>query len=210
LWLASLKHKCSWDVTWMGSQEEAIERRSAVYRLGLDPTLNLVLDKLLREKNGGALPTHHVPRFGVVYHSGVPIIRNSQWKLMGDFVKVDIVAAGAIDLRFIQYLRDRERSEYIASTWNPFGGLDVEKFSEHTKMKIRMVLLCATVTGHKNIILGAFGCGAFKNPIPMMAKLFKEVLQEEEFCHKFENVVFAVLGKEAYNTFKNVIMASTE
>lgn len=39
--------------------------------------------------------------------------------------------------------------------------------------------------GHDAILLGAWGCGAFRNLPEHMAQLFHEVLNEEEFARKF-------------------------
>ena len=40
------------------------------------------------------------------------------------------------------------------------------------------------------VILGAYGCGAFKNPPEVVAEAMKEVIQE--FRHYFEVIEFAV------------------
>ena len=52
--------------------------------------------------------------------------------------------------------------------------------------------------GHTNLVLGALGCGAFQNPPELVARLFKEVFQEEEFKGRFESVDFAIL-KASYD-----------
>ena len=62
-----------------------------------------------------------------------------------------------------------------------------------TKEKIRTMLNLALYWENDSIVLGAFGCGAFANPPDDVAKLFKEVLEEPEYCDKFEKIVFAVL-----------------
>jgi len=42
------------------------------------------------------------------------------------------------------------------------------------------------------IILGAFGCGAFKNPPRLVSQAFEEVIREEQYCKKFKQIVFAI------------------
>jgi uncharacterized protein (TIGR02452 family) len=49
-------------------------------------------------------------------------------------------------------------------------------------------------------VLGAFGCGAFRNPPRHMAELFKEVFQEREFQNRFPFVIFAILSD--HNSWK--------
>ena len=44
------------------------------------------------------------------------------------------------------------------------------------------------------LVLGAFGCGAFRNPPEIVAEVFKEVLVKESYGSMFDQVVFAVLA----------------
>lgn len=69
-----------------------------------------------------------------------------------------------------------------------------------TKSKIRAMLNLAIYWENDSIILGAFGCGAFGNPPNEIAKLFKEVLEEPEYCDKFEKIVFAIIDDK--NSYK--------
>ncbi|KAK9789616.1 hypothetical protein SCARD494_08887 [Seiridium cardinale] len=50
-----------------------------------------------------------------------------------------------------------------------------------TKDKMRLVLRVAARERHEILVLGAIGCGAFKNPPRDVAKCWSEVLQEDEF-----------------------------
>ena len=49
-------------------------------------------------------------------------------------------------------------------------------------------------------MLGAMGCGAFRNPAEDVAACWREVLLEVEFDGWFEGVVFAVLDKGSAGT----------
>jgi len=57
--------------------------------------------------------------------------------------------------------------------------------------KVRTVLHLALAHGHDSVVLGAFGCGYFKNPAGTVAEIFNELLQGE-FRGAFDVVVFAV------------------
>ena len=46
---------------------------------------------------------------------------------------------------------------------------------------------------HDSLVLGAFGCGAFRNPPAHITRLFHEVMEEEEFKNKYKLLVFAIL-----------------
>lgn len=49
------------------------------------------------------------------------------------------------------------------------------------------------VKNDDNIMLGAFGCGAFHNPPKHIARLFHEVIDEKEFKDKYKLIAFAIL-----------------
>ena len=61
------------------------------------------------------------------------------------------------------------------------------------KNKIRTIFRMGLVHGHDSLILGALGCGAFRNPPRHVARLFHEVLDELEFKDKYRLIVFAIL-----------------
>ena len=60
---------------------------------------------------------------------------------------------------------------------------------------IRTVFRAGLDRGHDCLILGAWGCGAFKNPVDVMAGLFREVCDEPEFRGRYRAVWFACLEK---------------
>ncbi|KAL8919622.1 MAG: hypothetical protein Q9172_004899 [Xanthocarpia lactea] len=65
---------------------------------------------------------------------------------------------------------------------------------ELMKAKIRMVLRVAAAKGHRQLVLGALGCGAFGNPRGEVVNLWKEVFLESELSGGWwRDVVFAVL-----------------
>ena len=49
--------------------------------------------------------------------------------------------------------------------------------------------------GNDSLVLGAFGCGAYKLPPEEVAPLFHKVMEEPEFKNKFKCIVFAILEK---------------
>ena len=107
------------------------------------------------------------------------------------------------------YFRDNERSGY-ALLDNPVSlsfitvagmnrpdltddGMIAPHHVEPIKNKIRTIFRIGLVHGHDSLVLGALGCGAFRNPPRHVARLFHEVMDEPEFKNKYRRIVFAIL-----------------
>ena len=73
------------------------------------------------------------------------------------------------------------------------GWLSENGWSRTVRLRIRAVLHAAAVSGHSNLVLGAFGCGAFGNPAEPVAAIFREHLQSAEFRGRFQRIVFAII-----------------
>ena len=67
------------------------------------------------------------------------------------------------------------------------------------------VLAVAKDQAQKNLVLGAWGCGVFRNPPEQVAAAFAQSLQQPEFVDCFERIVFAVYdrspGKAVFKAF---------
>ena len=64
---------------------------------------------------------------------------------------------------------------------------------EPVKNKIRTIFRIGLLHGHDSLVLGALGCGAFRNPPSHIAQLFHEVMEEKEFKNKYRLLLFAIL-----------------
>ena len=64
---------------------------------------------------------------------------------------------------------------------------------EPIKNKIRTIFRIGLLHGHDSLVLGALGCGAFRNPPSHIARLFHEVMEEKEFKNKYRLLLFAIL-----------------
>lgn len=74
---------------------------------------------------------------------------------------------------------------------------------ELTKKKMRLALRMAASKGHDCLVLGALGCGAFKNPVEEIADAWKQVLEDAEFAGGWwREVWFAVLDPENEGNFE--------
>ena len=71
---------------------------------------------------------------------------------------------------------------------------NITEYRKITKDKIRLMVSLAAQNGVKNLILGAWGCGVFKNDPKTMAQYFGEVLVGEGYSVDFDNIVFAIIN----------------
>jgi len=73
--------------------------------------------------------------------------------------------------------------------------------------RIRIILAIACHYGYRNIVLGAWGCGAFGNDPVSVAEYHRQVIVDEGFGKAFDEITFAVYGREDgknYLSFKKV------
>ena len=57
------------------------------------------------------------------------------------------------------------------------------------------VLAVAKDQAQKNLVLGAWGCGVFRNPPEQVAAAFAQSLRQPEFADCFERIVFAIYDR---------------
>jgi uncharacterized protein (TIGR02452 family) len=120
----------------------------------------------------------------VIYSPNVPFIRGEDLKFLEAPFELSIITAPAPNVRAIENLLTQE----------------VRAVLLHRAIKILQI---AEVHGHKNIILGAWGCGAFGNSPEMVATVFMGALK---VVPTFEHVCFAVYdtkpGAPVFEEFK--------
>jgi uncharacterized protein (TIGR02452 family) len=161
-----------------GAQEENIFRRTNLFRslyqfadYAKEYGVIAVKDRYpLDDKTGG------------IYSGGITVFRaseNSGYALLTEPYRLSFVSVPAINR---PELVKRDEAFFIA-----------DSFVEMAREKIRSILRIAAAHGHENLVLSAFGCGAFANPPNHVALLFKQVFNEEEFKHCFRLVVFSII-----------------
>ncbi len=124
--------------------------------------------------------------FGGIYTPGVKVIRKGEkdgYELTYSH-NVDIISVAGMNR---PELKD---SEHVA-----------DYLVEPIKNKMRTILRIALLHEHTCLVLGALGCGAFRNPPAHIARMFHEVFDEPEFKDRFTEVYFAIL--EDHNSHKD-------
>ena len=102
--------------------------------------------------------------------------------------------------------------ERPSNVMNPYAGDKAVKITsaEFEKLlikRIRRIFEIAVANGNEVLILGAFGCGAFRNPPEIVAKVFNTVMQDYLCC--LDTIEYAVFHTERevanFEAFKSII-----
>ncbi|WP_379152714.1 TIGR02452 family protein [Paenibacillus sp. sgz5001063] len=150
------------------AQEESLARASALY-------LSIAAKNEMYQYNRGrktCLYSHYM-----IHSPKVPVIRDSQDQLLDEPYVVSFITAPAVNAGVV---REREPQEI---------GMIPTVMLE----RIRYILAVAANNGHKTIVLGAYGCGVFRNNPSEVAEWFRQVLLDEGYQSLFNQIVFAVL-----------------
>ena len=157
------------------AQEETLSRRTNLFR-------SLYQFAPYAGQYGVTPSRHQYPldrNFGGIYSPGITVFRDTEQKgyaLLEEPFKIAVVSVAGMN-----------RPDLTPS------GMIAEWYVEPIKNKIRTIFRIALANGHDAVILGALGCGAFRNPPRHVARLFYEVMEEEEFKNKFKSLYFAIL-----------------
>ncbi len=178
-----------------GAQEEYLFRCSDYYRslyqfADYAPMYGLqtAQDSYPMDRNYGGIFSPDVTVFRGGEEDGYPLLCRP-WR-------VNMIAVAAINRPELEYIDGEERV--------------VAHLIPAVKNKIRSVLRIARDNNQTSLVLGALGCGAFRNPPKHTAELFKAVMQEPEFCGVFKRICFAIKedhnsrGRGNYAPFKEV------
>jgi uncharacterized protein (TIGR02452 family) len=148
------------------AQEESLARASALYA-------SLVSQARYYEANracGTALYTEHL-----IYSPHVPMIRDDAGTLLDRPHLSAFITAPAVNTGALQQ-NEPERLPQVADVM---------------RRRVERVLSIALDAGHRALVLGAWGCGVFRNDPALIADLFGQAL-ETSFKGRFAHVVFAV------------------
>lgn len=75
------------------------------------------------------------------------------------------------------------------------AGMSQERINRNMKDRMRQILYIFANKKCNDIILGAFGAGVFKNNPEDVARMWKELLIDEELKKYFENIYFSIYDK---------------
>lgn len=163
-----------------GSQEECLCRVSTLYPLLSQPAFYESFYKPNRDAND---PLHSD---ALIYTPKVCVFKRDDYVLLDekDYAYVDVITCAAPNLR-----------ERPSNVYNPGDGVEAadcspDRLYEIHVSRARHILGAAVTHGVRAIVLGAFGCGAFKNDPEVVARAWK--LAVSEYASSFDVIEFAI------------------
>lgn len=117
----------------------------------------------------------------MIYSPKVPIFRDDNNKLLNEAFLVSFITAPAVNAGVV---REREKG-------------NIEKIHSVMINRIKKILLIAALNNNRAIVLGAYGCGVFRNKAEDVAEYFRKVLNEDRYKLLFDKIVFAIYDNSA-------------
>ena len=179
------------------AQEECLCRCSNLY-------LTLYQEKCIREYyNINKKYMSNLGSDAIIYSRNIYVFKDKNYNMLPvkDRFYVDVLTCAAPNLR--ENLRNQYNSD---ASEEKLTLTDEELYNIHVK-RARNILNVAVKNEDDYLILGAFGCGAFRNNPEIVAKAYKDVLQDYMYC--FKVIDFAIIdGKYSnnYEIFKRVLL----
>ena len=169
-----------------GAQEENLFRRSNAF-CSLYQFVDYGQADYGVPRNAAA--SYPIPReSGGIFSPGVTVFRSAEstgYALLAHPYHVNVVTVPAIN--------EPDLVERDGQLWLS------EEMAQATLLKIRGIFRIAARNRQTDLVLSAFGCGAFRNPPHHVAELFREVLAEPEFAGVFRRIAFAII--DDHNAF---------
>ncbi|MFD6890736.1 TIGR02452 family protein [Streptomyces sp. NPDC059957] len=163
------------------AQEEALCRASALYETLLEAPEYY-------EVHRAEVSTFYTDR--VIHSPGVPVFRDDRGDLLDTPFRAGFLTSPAPNAGTIRRQEPDREPEIPAAL----------------ARRAELVLEVAALHGYRGLVLGAWGCGVFRNDPAQVAEAFRGLLTGR-FAGVFEQVVFGVLDRkpETRETFERVL-----
>ncbi|MBK1894788.1 TIGR02452 family protein [Chryseobacterium paridis] len=166
---ASAKNPGGGFISGAEAQEESLARTSALYASQLEA-------ENFYKTHRGMKSCFYTD--SMIYSPSVPVFRKDKGELLKKPVLCNFITSAAVNAGVVKR-QEPERADEIIDA-----------------MDVRMdkMFALALMKRNETLILGAWGCGVFRNNPEDIAQLFRKHL-EGKYKNKFKRVVFAVLTK---------------
>jgi uncharacterized protein (TIGR02452 family) len=152
------------------AQEESLARTSALYETQLQAWDYYTVHRAMESCFYTDM---------MIYSPKVPVFRKDKGELLPKPVLCNFITSPAVNAGVVKR-QEPERAHEI------YGAMDV---------RMDKMFALALSQGNETLILGAWGCGVFKNDPKEIAELFSKYLHGK-YKNKFKRVVFVILTKK--------------
>ena len=137
----------------------------------------------------------------IIYTKDVIVFKDDDYQPLPKPFTVDVITCAA------PTLREQSSNRYNPSDGDKAPDITPEDLLALHERRGQQILSAAVANGAQVIILGAFGCGAFKNDPAVVAQAYANILPE--YLHYFRTIEFAVYCRphddSNYRAFKEII-----
>ncbi len=151
------------------AQEESIARSTGLYNTQMKAFIYYETNRAVKS----CIYTDYM-----IYSPNIPIIKYEDGKNLDRLMTCSVITAPAVNMGVVKHREPKK----------------IPTIEGIMKRRIEKVLAIALSNNHKNLVLGAWGCGVFQNNPNDIAKYFKEVI-DNKFPNAFRKIIFAIYAK---------------
>lgn len=193
---ASAKHPGG-GFTWgAAAQEETIARASGLYASLIEFPEYYEENKRSQAKNKGLYLDY------AIYTPDCPVFKNDECELLDEPYLMSVVTSPAPNRTEEENDIDEfaEQNDLSEDEFGLYYDFVEDLISTTFYNRMIQVLNIMAKHGHRNIVLGAWGCGVFGNAAHDVVELFRNALEKVPY---FDNIVFAIYAKDEndYNLY---------
>lgn len=169
------------------AQEESIARQSSLIVSIAQESVSEMYNYNKKEKS--LLYSDYM-----IYTPSAVIFRDDEEKYLNEPFLTNVITCPAANLKEYQ------------------GSVNMDEVHRVMLQRCRKIIQVAILNDNTSIVLGAFGCGVFKNSPADVANYFRTILIDEHYIDFFDEVVFAIInGPNAhFTTFQNIFNGEVE
>lgn len=150
------------------AQEESLARSSALY-----PCISQMVEMYQNNKHQSSC----LYSDDMIYSPNVPVFKKDDGVLLNQYYKVSFLTSPAVNAGVV---REREQDK-------------IKSIDAVMKTRLDKILSIAVVKGYKVLVLGAWGCGVFRNnPTDVVGYFRYHLMEQGLFKDYFDKIVFAV------------------
>jgi uncharacterized protein (TIGR02452 family) len=178
---ASAKHPGGGFLKGTIAQEESLAYSSGLYASIGQQSMN---EMYIYNKDLNGLYSDYM-----IYSPYVPVFRDDYYKLMDNYYNISMITSPAVNLNSVGNVLDKKD---VANTMIN---------------RIDKVLALCNIQDADAIVLGAWGCGVFKNDPAQIASYFRDLLQTK-YKKSFKQITFAIKTQDQklIDTFSRILI----